>query len=236
MIISPTQNVQSLTLHSDNDSPRAISRSRVLGRTRRAVALRRLTMPTGEVEEWRPVVGYEGVYEVSSFGNVRNIRLTTKIIRPSVNSRGYLSIYLGGKLSGRPCRKGACVHLLVCEAFHGTKPRGFQCNHIDGVKTNNHQSNLEWVSPGDNQRHAYATGLRTSTFGSSRKNAKLIESDVIEIIQNKSIGLKSAARKYGVSHVTIKQIRDGNRWKCVHRMLSAIALAHRPAKGGGNAK
>jgi hypothetical protein len=133
-------------------------------------------------EEWRAVVGFEGVYEVSSVGRVRRVLLyrhKSNALPPArgttLNRRGYPIVALSS--AGR--RKLATVHSLVAEAFIGPRPEGMQINHIDGVKTNNAPSNLEYVSAAQNIRHAAAMGLMPTgeRHGSRTKPERLARGD-----------------------------------------------------------
>ena len=113
-------------------------------------------------ERWRPIKGFEGRYEVSSLGRVKSlsrakhipngeVRLSTeKILKLGKNPCGYCLAFLYKNNK----RKAAQVHRLVANAFIDN-PNGLrQVNHIDGDKTNNAVSNLEWCSCKDNIRHA----------------------------------------------------------------------------------
>lgn len=119
-------------------------------------------------EEWRPVIGYEGHYEVSSHGRVRGA-LRGKIngrhggIKPKMKTiskarYGYQRVKLC--LYGEA--KDRLVHTLVAEAFLGKRQDGMQVNHRNGIKSDNHHSNLEWVTASENIRHAYRNGLMQS--------------------------------------------------------------------------
>ena len=118
---------------------------------------------------WKPIVGYEGTYEVCSDGSVRSLdRVITlkdgrpqthkgKVLRQFTNKKGYKSVGLFREGEG----KRREVHRLVAIAFisnHENKP---QVNHIDGNPSNNDASNLEWVTNMENLAHASATGLMT---------------------------------------------------------------------------
>ena len=110
------------------------------------------------VEQWKPVHGYEGIYEVSSHGRVRSLDRTVtrsggqvrrkgKVLRATLNPGGYpvVSLYR----QGRP--KNRYVHALVAEAFFGTRPKGMEVCHNDGDPTNNHLDNLRYGTSSDNE-------------------------------------------------------------------------------------
>lgn len=124
-----------------------------------------------DIENWKPVVGYEGLYEVSDLGNVRSIDrfIPTsngllqfwkgKPIRPSWVGRKKCQ-HLGVRLtdSGRK-RNNHKVHLLVLEAFVCSRPEGMQGCHYDDNRANNRLSNLRWDTPAGNQRDLRRNGL-----------------------------------------------------------------------------
>ena len=119
-----------------------------------------------------PVKGYEGLYEVSSTGQVRSLDRETQgadgtayrkkgvILRPHPHKdTGYLQVSLWE--SGRGHHH--YVHRLVGEAHIPNPDNEPEINHIDGVRTNNAQDNLEWVSRRGNAQHAVRTELRKYT-------------------------------------------------------------------------
>ena len=113
-------------------------------------------------EIWEQVVGHEGLYDVSNFGNVMRVKANKgtfvgKILSPS-GSSGYknVTLFKNGK------RKCALVHRLVMQSFVSPCPEGNEVNHKDGNKTNNRLDNLEYVTPSENILHAFAIGLRTN--------------------------------------------------------------------------
>ena len=97
-----------------------------------------------ELEFWMPVRGYEGLYDASDWGRVRNAR-TGMVLKPIPNF-GYLRIalYKDGK------HKIFRVHRLVWEAFNGPIPEGMQIDHIDGTRDNNYLSNLRVCTSKEN--------------------------------------------------------------------------------------
>ena len=101
-------------------------------------------------EIWKPVVGYEGIYEVSSGGRVRNSK--GKILTPHLYGHGYLRIDLFKSSK----KKSVAVHRLVAEAFVA-KPKGAEVvNHLDECKTNNCVENLEWTTQKKNVNYGSA--------------------------------------------------------------------------------
>ena len=91
------------------------------------------------MEEWRAVPGYEGLYEVSNMGNVRNVR-RNKLLRLPKTNDGYIrvSLYKNGI---KTCFQ---VHRLVAQAFIENPDNLPMINHKDEDKTNNNVTNLEW--------------------------------------------------------------------------------------------
>jgi hypothetical protein len=112
--------------------------------------------------EWKPIWGYEGMYEVSNKGEVRSLdridsagrKLRGVTLRQHVSPNGYSMVSLCE--AGKRAQK--TVHKLVAEAFHGWSKKWV--NHINGVKTDNRAENLEWLTPGENLSHAWDNGLR----------------------------------------------------------------------------
>ena len=108
-------------------------------------------------EIWKDVVGFEGLYKVSNFGNVistrRNYSKGTWYLKPFYNG-GYLRVSLVVNCK----KKSFLVHRLVAEAFIPNPDNRDTVNHIDGCKTNNHVENLEWTTPSENQIHLVKGG------------------------------------------------------------------------------
>lgn len=131
------------------------------------------------MEEYRDIQGYEGLYQVSNYGNVRSLYGKSRILKPSKDSGGYLSV----GLSKNNSVKRHLVHRLVCAAFLDNPNEKPEVNHKDGIKTNNNVLNLEYVTPSENTNHAYANGLREKTIKSSvethRKEVKCITTNTI---------------------------------------------------------
>lgn len=114
-------------------------------------------------EEWRPVVGYEGFYEVSNMGRVRSVprtvmhsrngpmKLNSRVLRPNTHPAGHRMVDL--RRDGESYM--AKVHRLVLEAFAGPAPDGYDGCHNDGDPNNNRAENLRWDTHGGNMRDRY---------------------------------------------------------------------------------
>lgn len=168
-------------------------------------------------EEWRPVVGYDGCYSVSSNGSVRSemrrvahpmggtVELPTRILRQSRMGAGYLKVAL--------CRDGAqrtrSVHQLVAEAFIGPRPSGMEVAHKDGCKTNNKAINLRYDTPSGNSADKASHG--TLICGERVKNAKLT-ADQVRAMRASHGKQREIAATFGVTQQTVSKIRSGQRW------------------------
>lgn len=166
-------------------------------------------------EIWKKIPGYEGMYSMSNLGNIRSDRVTTKsyigkILKTTMCTGGYRYLHLH-KLG---VKKKFTVHELILLCFLGPRPKGYQVNHKDGVKTNNSIENLEYVTPIENSRHASRLGLLTR--GENCKQAKLNPKKVKEIrILWPGISQRKIANKFGVSQHTIRKIVIGKSWRHV---------------------
>ena len=105
------------------------------------------------LETWKPVAGYEGLYEVSNLGNVRRVAgkgcKEIRVLKLVKQSNGYLyvNLYKEGN------RKMHRVHRLVAQAFIPNPDNLPEINHIDEDKTNNCVENLEWCDNVYNNNH-----------------------------------------------------------------------------------
>lgn len=115
------------------------------------------------MEQWKDVVGFEGIYQVSDKGSVKRIGMyrnqrkswpsTGKLLRPANNSKDVNS-YKFVNLSSNNKTKMSYVHRLVAIAFLPNPENLPSVNHIDGDRANNCVDNLEWASYADNNVHS----------------------------------------------------------------------------------
>ena len=178
-------------------------------------------VPVSVVEEWRPVVGWEGVYSVSSMGRVRAEdrlvpfpdgrvrRYRQRVLSDRLINSGYLTAALW--YAKIPSYR--LVHHLVTEAFIGPIPTGLQVNHKNGIKRDNRVCNLEIVTAAENVAHSVRLGL--APRGEDSVTSKLRESQVAEIRSRYADGGVSQmelAAEFGVQRGTIGKIVRGERW------------------------
>lgn len=111
-------------------------------------------------EEWRVVKDFP-FYKISNYGRLMN--RYGRILKPRLQNSGYYfySLYDG---RGRDFQTQITVHKLVMISFIGNN-KGYDINHIDGNKLNNHVNNLEYISHSDNAKHAYAIGINKGRRG-----------------------------------------------------------------------
>ena len=172
-------------------------------------------------EDWRDITGYEGYYQVSSFGRVRSCdrvveyyggkdRLAKgRLLKLRENAYGYYRVTL------TKCgAKSVPVHRLVALTFCPFRDGCNSVNHKNGVKTDNFPHNLEWCTPSENTKHAHEFGL-ISNSGERHPKAVFTEDQVLEIRKLRSDGTKFRiiAEMYGVSLSTIAMVVYGYTWK-----------------------
>lgn len=172
-------------------------------------------------EEWRPIPGWEGLYEVSSHGRLRSLERRVKhwhgkvqVYPALMRALSWNGRYFHVLLSDRKRRKVQMVHQAVAAAFLGPCPDGHQVNHIDADKRNNHVSNLEYVTPSGNCRHAWAMGLNNPTRGELQAGHKLTAPEVLEIRRLKGqVRTGELALRFGVSAPTICDVQQRRSWR-----------------------
>lgn len=130
-------------------------------------------------EIWLPIVGYEGIYEISNFGRVKSLQRTVehhgaksglynkaeKILSPQKHSTkgGYYEVCLWRENKSKNFK----LHRLVATAFIPNPENKPEVNHKDGDKSNNCVNNLEWVTSKENITHAWNNNLVNSNHRKS---------------------------------------------------------------------
>ena len=166
-------------------------------------------------EIWRDIAGYEGIYQVSTHGRVKNIRWSAnRILKINHGKRGYDCVHL--------CKEGIrklfTIHVLVARTFIPNPENKPEVNHKDANKLNNNVENLEWVTRSENLRHAVQMGLRKVPKVKRSFNAKLSDDDVRYIRKNykpydKIFGGVPLSKKFNISRNCLQDVIKGKSYK-----------------------
>jgi hypothetical protein len=194
------------------------------------------------VETFRVIPDFPG-YRVSDRGRVQSCWKRGGIVslmtdewsdrKLELTKPGYLMVGLvrDGKIYKR------FVHVCVLEAFIGPCPEGMECRHLDGVKLNNHISNLQWGTKQENMADRKRHGHDPYRPGELNPLAKLTEEQVAEIRRLAAEGVpqKDIAPRFGVNPGTISQIVGGVIWShsftgCPTRRRSPVSFTRLSAE------
>jgi hypothetical protein len=158
------------------------------------------------MEIWKT---YIEKYQVSNCGNVMNEK-RNRLLIPCHSNNGYLIVNLRYESK----HKTHYVHRMVAETFIPNPENHNQINHIDGDKTNNNVSNLEWCTGTHNRLHAFRIGLQISLKGEKSGRSKLTESQVKKIKELHGVlTQKEIAKTFNVTYATIGRIHRNEIWK-----------------------
>ena len=159
-------------------------------------------------EYWRPVPGYEGLYEVSDQGRVKRLAVSRihgrsykeRLLKCCTQANGYKHVVLTNKDQGKKC---FLVHRLVALSFV-EGDTSLNVNHLDGDRSNNKASNLEWVTQAENVAHACRTGLRKTSV--PYELHEQVRKRYVELGGKKYGNRVKLAREFGVSSHNIGRI------------------------------
>jgi hypothetical protein len=156
------------------------------------------------MEIWKDIKGYEGLYQVSNFGNVKRIlfinnicsKQKEKLLKININKFGRCLVHL----YKNNIRKAKQVHRLVATAFIDNPKNLPQINHLDGNPQNNNITNLEWCTAKENMKHSYHSGLNKIREYNNQNKKSIIRNDgvIYDCAYNASKDLK----------VSVSSIRD----------------------------
>ena len=169
-------------------------------------------------EEWRPVIGYYGLYEASNMGRVRALKWhrgnITHILKPCKDSSGYyqVALYKDGT------RKLKMVHRLVAEAFI-PNPNNYPCiNHKDYDTTNNCVDNLEWCSYSYNNNYGNGPQKRRNTLLNRKDHSKPVCQYSLDGKLIKTYpSIKEAARQINGNEGTISSLCNNYKWRRTYK-------------------
>lgn len=166
----------------------------------------------GLAEIWRPVVGFEGRYEVSNLGRVRRT-FTSRghrygdLLRGVPQKSGHIQVQLTPSTSAKS--RMMLLHHVVLEAFVGGCPVGYETRHLDGNPQNNVLSNLCWGTHVENMEDRERHG-RTSR-NERHATAKLSDMQVAEMRKRAGDGERgrALAREFGIGYSQAQRIISG---------------------------
>lgn len=152
--------------------------------------------------KWKPLVDYRGMkfadFRISEYGHI--LRLWSDTVQKwEVNTSHYPQL----KLRGTHWR---FIHLLVAETFIGPCPEGLQVNHKDNNKMNAHVSNFEFVTQGENKKHAVAIGLVQHR---TRDEVARLKKKVLSLAGKRTVS--QIAGCLGMSTTSVRKIISGDR-------------------------
>lgn len=173
-------------------------------------------MTTQDSKDWRWIPGYENLYGVTRDGRVWSAKKRTHAgcwRKQTIMWSGYSTVSLSkdGKSHTH------MVHRLVAMTYIPNPNNLPQVNHMNGIKTDNVVTNLEWCTQAENQQHSRRTGLyKNQATGERHGSAKLTVEQVAEIKRLlPTVGNRYIARDFGVHEATISSIRRGLTWRMV---------------------
>jgi len=178
-----------------------------------------------EVEYWKDIKGYKGLYQVSNLGRIKSLeritkyqnskrRVKEKIKGTFTGKKGYERVELSKNGQNRKYN----VHTLVAKAFLNKKSEKSEVNHINGVKTDNRVENLEWCTRSENELHAYRTGLAKNTkkqreavreYCKDNKTKAIIQLDLNLNFMKEWKSAKEVEEILGISRKNISQCVTG---------------------------
>lgn len=159
--------------------------------------------PEGMDEEWKPVHGFEGLYEISSHGRLRGPKGICAR-KPEPNGYVRAEMWRNGE------RTRPAMHALVAEHFIPNPANKPIVNHIDGNRSNNKISNLEWVTHQENAIHGVKLNAKYGENNSNKLSQD--EATAIKVLIKKGFDGQWIADVFGISKSMVSYIRLGKQW------------------------
>jgi len=156
-------------------------------------------------ECWKPVLDFEGFYEVSNLGRVKRTASgpgarAGRILKRYFDTAGYLFVWLS-KYGQRYPRS---VHTLLMKAFYGLPPIGYEVGHKDDNKANCTLENLSYITHSENMK---------GVFNGEQNGYSKLTDDIVVFIRQSSLANKELACMFQVTVSAILHARTGRTWK-----------------------
>lgn len=200
-------------------------------------------IPQPASEDWRPILGYEEIYEVSNRGRVRSLdrsvrhkngvvrRYPSRVLVPIKNvmqkRNGFERSYYVFNLAKLGKVTKLLLHRLFAIAFIPNPLNLPEIDHVNGDSLDNRIENLNWVSSGENVRRSFHQGLRSRhRRGENSPLACLTNASAIEIYRRcQTESDEELALAFNVSKSAINNIRYKHRWKAVIEAANSQGIA-----------
>lgn len=173
---------------------------------------RKVRKKPDDEEFWVDIPGYKGRYQINKNGSVKSLvyyyngyksACRNRILKPSKGRGGYLRVKLTDDKGSVKC---CFVHRLVLLSFVGES--SLQVNHINGIKTDNRLSNLEYVTHSGNMKHAYRIGLEKPCDNGLKKKVAMIKDGII-VKEFESI--RGMCREEGFDRRCVRRVIKGEK-------------------------
>jgi len=169
------------------------------------------------MEIWKDIIGYEGLYKISNYGNIKSMPKSWVCGRSSVRFKEETilmvcktTMYHNVNLHKEKSAKFHNIHRLLAEHFIPNPENKREVNHINGDKHDNRLDNLEWVTSSENRKHAYDIGLKTTFVGGKHWNSKPIMAIDANCMRTLSFPcISSASQKLKIGESRIRHIIKG---------------------------
>lgn len=170
-------------------------------------------MTNKEPEVFKDIIGYEGRYQISNYGNVKSFvkKFSGKLMIPKIDKDGYHEV---GIRDADSKRKHMRVHRLVAMIFIPNPNNFLFVNHKDGVRDNNYYKNLEWCTQQYNNQHAFTDGNQDNAC-ENHPQTKLTNEKVKEIYRTAITGNHTEtqlAEMYNTTRSVVNKLRLKQRW------------------------
>ncbi len=175
-------------------------------------------------ETWAQIKGFEGIYEVSTLGQIRSLDRPQRVRGNGISLQKGQTLkqwkqgsYMYCDLRKPGIKQKARVHVVVLETFVCPRPNGMIACHNNGDPTDNRLCNLRWGTHDDNAKDKILHG--THQYGESCPKSKLTEAQAIAILESTKTN-RETAKDFGICSATVSHIKTGRNWPHLQARLA----------------